>query len=233
MKVFFVQQPIIVTIDVVLLTLAPKGMQVALQRRAQAPFTGALALPGGYVRPELDAHTFETALRVLETKTGITSAHLEQLVTESSRHRDPRGWSLSVVYLALVPLDGLLAQASKGLELCNADALPALAFDHAELIAKALTRLRNKAAYSTLPLGLMPETFTLAQLQKTYEQVMGVTLSKSTFRARMAPLILEPGDATPAHPALYPTGGMQEGVQRPARLFRKSVGLNIFENPLK
>jgi 8-oxo-dGTP diphosphatase len=227
------QQPIIVTIDVVLLALAPGGLQVALQRRVQAPFKGVLALPGGYVRPELDANTHETAVRVLKTKTGIASAHLEQLASESSPDRDPRGWSLSVVYLALVPLENLLAQGSKGLDLCSADALPALAFDHAQLIAKALERLRNKAAYSTLPLGLMPETFTLAQLQKTYEQVMGVTLNKSTFRARMAPLILEQGQAAPAHPALYPTGDMQDGVHRPARLFRKSMVVNIFESPLK
>lgn len=227
------QQPIIVTIDVVLLALAPSGMQVALQRRAQAPFAGVLALPGGYVRPELDANTYETAVRVLKTKTGIASAHLEQLVSESSPDRDPRGWSLSVVYLALVPLENLLAQDSKELELCSADALPTLAFDHAQLIAKALERLRNKAAYSTLPLGLMPDTFTLAQLQKTYEQVMGVTLNKSTFRARMAPLILEPDQSAPAHPALYPTGDMQDGVHRPARLFRKAMVVNIFESPLK
>ena len=227
------QHPIIVTIDVVLLTVAPSGMQVALQRRVQAPFAGVLALPGGYVRPELDGNTYETAVRVLKTKTGISSTHLEQLVSESSPSRDPRGWSLSVVYLALVPLKSLLAQGSSRLDLCCADALPALAFDHAQLIAKALERLRNKAAYSTLPLGLMPETFTLAELQKTYEQVMGVTLNKSTFRARMAPLILEPGQASPAHPALYPTGDTQDGVQRPARLFRKSMALNIFENPLK
>lgn len=227
------QQPIIVTIDVVLLALAPGGLQVALQRRVQAPFKGVLALPGGYVRPELDANTYETAVRVLKAKTGIASAHLEQLVSESSQHRDPRGWSLSVVYLALVPLEHLLAQGSDVLELCSADALPTLAFDHAQLIAKALERLRNKAAYSTLPLGLMPETFTLAQLQKTYEQVMGVTLNKSTFRARMAPLILEPDQAAPAHPALYPTGDMQDGVHRPARLFRKAMGVNIFESPLK
>ncbi len=227
------QRQIIVTIDVVLLALAPSGLQVALQRRGQAPFEGVLALPGGYVRPELDANTFETAVRVLKTKTGIVSAHLEQLVSESSPHRDPRGWSLSVVYLALVPLESIVAQASTGLELCAVDGLPTLAFDHAQLIAKALERLRNKAAYSTLPLGLMPDTFTLAELQKTYEQVMGVTLNKSTFRARMAPLILEPGQAAPAHPALYPTGEMQDGVHRPARLFRKSMVVNIFDSPLK
>ncbi|MFM9900620.1 MAG: NUDIX hydrolase [Polaromonas sp.] len=227
------QHPIIVTIDVVLLALAPGGLQVALQRRAQTPFAGVLALPGGYVRPECDANTFETAARVLKAKAGVTSAHLEQLVSESSPDRDPRGWSLSVVYLALVPLQSLLAQGGDVLELCDVDALPALAFDHAHLISKALERLRNKAAYSTLPLGLMPETFTLAELQRTYEQVMGVVLNKSTFRARMAPLILEPGQAAPAHPALYPTGDMQDGVHRPARLFRKSLVLNIFESPLR
>ena len=227
------QQPIIVTIDVVLLTLAPGGLQVALQRRRQAPFKGVLALPGGYVRPECDADTLHTAARVLREKTGLTSAHLEQLVSVSSPSRDPRGWSLSVVYLALVSLPSVLALGSDVFELCSADAPPQLAFDHQTLVATALERLRNKAAYSTLPLGLMPETFTLAELQQTYEQVMGTPLSKSTFRSRMAPLIMEPGQAEPLHPALYPTGDMKDGIHRPARLFRKSRRLSLFDSPLK
>lgn len=227
------QQPIIVTIDVVLLTLAASGLQVALQRRGQAPFKGVLALPGGYVRAEVDANTAATAERVLLEKTGLASAHLEQLVCVSSPQRDPRGWSLSVVYLALLPLSSVLTAGATVLELCSADALPELAFDHAELVAMALQRLRNKAAYSTLPLGLMPETFTLAELQHTYERVMGIQLSKATFRARIAPLIMEPGQQMSVHPALYPTGQSKDGGHRPARLFRKSQHLSVFENPLK
>ena len=227
------QPPIIVTIDVVLLTLTQGGLHVALQRRRQAPFKGVLALPGGYVRPESDANTLATAARVLKEKTGLASAHLEQLVSVSSADRDPRGWSLSVVYLALVSLPNVLALGSDVFELCSADALPPLAFDHQKLVAMALERLRNKAAYSTLPLGLMPETFTLAELQKTYEQVIGSPLSKATFRSRMAPLILEPGQPAPTEPALYPTGGMQDGTHRPARLFRKSPHVSLFDNPLK
>src|SRR5262245_31930104 len=94
---------VISTVDVVLLTLRAGQLHVALLRRDREPFKDILALPGGYVHADEDQDTLDAACRVLRDKTGIESPYLEQLATFSGAARDPRGWSLSVAYYALVP----------------------------------------------------------------------------------------------------------------------------------
>ena len=205
-------QPL-VTVDAVLLTLRAGGLEIALHQRDRAPFKGAMALPGGVVHADEDDSTEASIRRVLREKTGFEPRYLEQLQVFSGPQRDPRQWSLSVSYVALVPVAELEAAAGQGLRFVSVDALPALAFDHADIVAAAVARLRGKSSYSTLPFFLLPERFTLTELQHTYEAILQTRLEKSNFRRKMD-----------AWGVLEPTGDFVTGAQRPARLFDRTVG---------
>jgi 8-oxo-dGTP diphosphatase len=173
-------QPI-TTVDVALFTIRGGRLHLALIRRENEPFAGVLALPGGFVHTEEDLSTADTAMRVLRAKARTEVPYLEQLYTFSGPHRDPRGWSVSVAYYALVPAEAL-ESGEAGLTMAPVDTLPRLPFDHGEIVEKALERLRNKASYSSLPAFLMPPAFSLSQLQDVYEKVMGTKLERSHFR---------------------------------------------------
>lgn len=200
---------IVCTVDVVLLTLLDARLQVALLTRYRAPHAGRLALPGGFIHPDEDRDTGAAAERMLREKTGLTSPYLEQLATFGGPARDPRGWSISVAYFALVPAT-LLAQGHADLRWHPVDALPPLPFDHADIVAQAVARVRTKSQYSSLPVHLCGERFTLPQLQAVYEAVLGERLNKVSFRRRVEELdMLEP----------LP-GEVAGGAHRPAQLWR-------------
>lgn len=175
----------ICTVDVVLLTLHNSRLHVALLKRDRAPFENALALPGGYVHAQEDRDTRDAAQRVLLTKAQLKQSYLEQLQTFSGSSRDPRGWSISVAYYALVPESALSAGFSAGLHLVDVDDLRGLAFDHKDIVLAAVARLRNKSQYSSLPAHLCPAEFTLPQLQAVYESVLGEPLVKASFRRKV------------------------------------------------
>ncbi|MDR3213734.1 MAG: NUDIX domain-containing protein [Azoarcus sp.] len=202
---------IISTVDVILLTLKDGGLQVVLLEREHEPYAGVLALPGGYIHPGEDADAEAAAERVLRDKTGIVSPYLEQLATFSGRGRDPRGWSLSVCYYALVP-HGVIGNAGRTqVSLYPVDAVRGLPFDHARIIAAAVERVKNKSSYSSLPVYLCGETFTLPQLQAVYETLLGEPINKVSFRRKIEAFdILEPVRGALA------TGG----AHRPAQLYR-------------
>lgn len=201
-------QGIIVTVDVAMFSVSPGGgLSVLLPLRPREPFADVRALPGVYIRTE-DADAEAAARRALADKAGVTSPYLEQLATFSGPARDPRGWAVSVAYYALVPWQGLGTAAE---QMVDTEAIPRLPFDHNEIIATALARLRSKSTYSELPLHLMPEHFTLAELQDVYEHVMGEDISRTLFRKRMVDggLIIETGETS------------RGGAHRPAALFRR------------
>lgn len=200
---------IICTVDVVLLTLQQAALHVALWPRDAAPFQGQWALPGGYIHAPGDANTLASAARVLQHKAGVCSPYLEQLATFSGAQRDPRGWSLAVAYYALVPPQ-VLQSARDGMQLMPVDALPTLPFDHHTMIEAALARVRSKSQYSSLPVHLCHEPFTLPQLQAVYEAVLGEPLNKVSFRRKMDELqVLAPV-----------VGALQTGgAHRPAQLY--------------
>lgn len=203
--------PVIATVDVVLLTLKEGLLHVVLHARDQDPNRGALALPGGYIHADDDRDTLDAARRILLRKTGIVPPYLAQLQTFSGAKRDPRGWSLSVAYYALVNLEALSRFAEEGeWELRPVDALPDVAFDHARIIGAAVQRVRDKSAYSSLPCYLLPQQFAISDLQRTYEQILGEPLNKSAFRRRLAEL-----DFLEAVP-----GAMLTGHRRPTQLYR-------------
>jgi len=205
------QKPIICTVDVVLLCLHSAVLHVALLKRDKPPFEGSLSLPGGYIHPDEDADTLDAAARMLRQKTGIASPYLEQLGTFSGAVRDPRGWSISIAYYALVPAELIEHELRADLLLQPVDQLKALPFDHKDIVRAALERLRSKSSYSSLPVHLCGEPFTLPRLQSVYEAVLGEAINKVSFRRKMDELdMLEPV-----------AGALETGrANRPAQLYR-------------
>jgi 8-oxo-dGTP diphosphatase len=181
------------TVDIVIFTVRESVLEVLLVKRpadSREPFPGRWALPGGFVNIDLDVDLHACARRKLRDKTGVVSPYLEQLGSWGSRHRDPRGWSATHVYFALIPGDELALR--HGANAADVRWLPVeralttkLAFDHSELLAAAVERLRSKVEYTSLPAFLLKEPFTLPQLQQAYEVVLGRPIDKSGFRTRM------------------------------------------------
>lgn len=203
--------PLICTVDVVLLTLKAGDLHVALLKRERDPFAGSLALPGGYISPEVDRDAQDAAARVLLAKTGIRSPYLEQLATFSGPARDPRGWSMSIVYYALVAPELIEAVTDKPVQLVSTTRLKGLPFDHAEIVNAAVARVRNKSSYSSLPVYLCGERFTIPHLQSVYEALIGEPVNKVSFRRKLEEFdMLEPVE-----------GQLESGRQnRPAQLYR-------------
>ncbi len=183
----------LVTVDVVIFTVLHDALQVLLVRRpggADDPAPGRWALPGGFVDVERDRTLLDTATRKLAEKTGVTTPYLEQLGSWGSATRDPRGWSATHAFFALIAgQDVVLEKGANAAEVewVEADAATRkrLAFDHGEILAQAVQRLRGKVEYTSLPAFLLAEPFTLPQLQHTYEVVLGRPVDKSAFRKRM------------------------------------------------
>ena len=197
------------TVDVALFTLRQGQLSVLLARREAEPYRGQVALPGGFVHVDEDADATATAARVLRQKAGLVAPYLEQLYTFSGGARDPRGWSLSVAYYALVP-EVRLQPADVPFELLPVDRLPGLPFDHAVIIARGAERLRGKSTYSVLPAYLLPDAFTVSELREVYQQVMGVRLDKASFRRKIEDQgIIE-----------EIAGQRRVGAHRPAQLYR-------------
>lgn len=202
---------VICTVDVVLLTLKDDQLQVALLKRDREPFIGSLALPGGFIHADKDDDARSAALRVLDAKTGIKVPYLEQLATFSGAKRDLRGWSVSITYYALVSYDVIEKAGHPDVRLQSVDRLPKLPFDHATIIDTAVSRLRSKSQYSSLPCHLAGPTFTLPHLQRVYEALMGETLNKVSFRRKMTEMDM-----------LEPLVGQMEagGAHRPAQVYQ-------------
>jgi len=205
-----------VTTDVVLFTIQNDALDVLLIRRAGDPFLGSWALPGGFIDigEDLDAG----ALRELREETGVTGVYLEQLYTFGRPDRDPRERVITIAYYALVPLGKVRPVAAgdaRELAWFQLNQLPALAFDHDEIIALAKRRLAAKLQYSTIALQFMPPQFTLSELQRVYEIIQDEPMDKRNFRKRVL-----------AYDCIEETGReRRNGNHRPARLYAvKSPG---------
>lgn len=183
----------LVTVDVVIFALLQGMLKVLLVRRPDAPdepFPGRWALPGGFVDVALDRSLEDCALRKLREKTGVAAPYLEQLGSWGNATRDPRGWSATHAWYALVHVPPVMLPPDAGTaESQWLDAAEAgrkrLAFDHAQILAAAVERLRGRVEYTSLPAYLLAEPFTLPQLQQAYEIVLGRPTDKSAFRKRM------------------------------------------------
>jgi 8-oxo-dGTP diphosphatase len=201
------------TVDCVIfgLDLDEESLRVMLVERDLEPFGGMWAIPGGFVHQ--GETLMEAATRELREETAITNVFLEQLYTFGDPGRDPRGWVVSVAYYALVspeqhPIHA--ATDARQAEWFPVTKLPPLAFDHTEIIATALARLRGKLTYAPIGFELLPKKFTIKQLQKLYEIVLGRKLDNRNFRKKIFGMDV-----------LRELDEMQKGVpHRAARLYR-------------
>ncbi len=198
-----------VTVDIVIFTIREEALHVLLVRRGTDPFRGSWAIPGGFLHEEESLEA--AARRELVEETGVKDVYLEQLYTFGTPNRDPRGRVTTVAYFALISPERTIAAGTDAEEVgwFPIGDLPALAFDHREILDTALLRLRNKLEYTTVGFQLLSKKFTLTELQRVYEAILGRKLDKRNFRRKMALLrILRP---------------LQEwrrgGVRRPAQLF--------------
>ena len=203
------------SVDMAIFTVRDGQLQVLLVKRAQHPAKGKWALPGGFIDLKRDKSLDDTAYRKLKEKTGVEIPYLEQVQSFGSNKRDPRGWSVTVAYLALVASEEIqLAKdpSSEEVAWVPIDAVDTnykLAFDHQDILEACYQRLRNKVEYTSLPVNLLPDEFTLTELQKTFEVILGTSVEKKAFRRRIL-------DAD----ILEETGTMKTGSNRPAKLYR-------------
>ena len=198
-----------VTVDVVIFTIQEGVLKVLLVKRLIEPFIGQFAIPGGFVLEGEDLD--QAAVRELREETSVSDVYLEQLYSFGKPDRDPRGRVVTVAYFALISADRKLKAGSDAAEAAWFDVndIPPLAFDHATILKYALERLRNKLEYTTVGFQLLPEKFTLTELQDVYAAILGKKLDKRNFRRKMSVLKI-----------LKPLPEYRRGGQRPAQLYR-------------
>ncbi|MBY0462714.1 MAG: NUDIX hydrolase [Alphaproteobacteria bacterium] len=209
------------TVDVAIFTIIDGNLHVLTVKRAEKPFNEMWSLVGGYVDIEKDKNLESTATRKLQEKTGVQTPYLEQFETIGNADRDPRGWSITTVYFALISSEGIELKTGKGTndikwsKIEKGKIEEPLAFDHAEILQRCIERLRNKVLYTSLPIHLMPNEFTLSELQKVYEIILGQKIEHKSFRRRMlgADILIE-------------AEGMRHEGRRPAQLYRVKEGHN-------
>lgn len=226
-KLQVIERPL-TSVDVAIFSVLDARLHVLLVSRPNEPgepFPCMRALPGGFVDTDKDTDLESCALRKLQQKTGVKTPYLEQVGSWGSITRDPRSWSATHVYFALIPTPAHSLQNSNSSDAAwfpieNQRVRVKLAFDHGKLLEAAIQRLRSKVEYTSLPAFLLPEEFTLSELQRMYEVVLERPLEKSAFRTRVfASSLVEPIDKVRA------------GPNRPAQLYRLSQPQEIVYFP--
>ncbi|MCP3852773.1 MAG: NUDIX hydrolase [Gammaproteobacteria bacterium] len=212
------------SVDMAIFTVREMQLLILLIKRAEYPAKGKWALPGGFIDLEKDNVLKDTAQRKLKEKTGVDTPYLEQVQTFGTKKRDPRGWSITVSYFALISSNEIKLLKDKSSE--EIAWVPVeevrtdynLAFDHQIILEACFKRLQNKAQYTSLPVNLLPREFTLTELQKTFETILVNNVEKKSFRRRIL-------DAN----ILEETGNLKTGGNRPAKLYRvKPEGESYF-----
>lgn len=202
-------------VDTVIFTVIEEALHVLLVKRSHHPFRDCWSLVGGFIDLQKDKTIEATAKRKLEEKTGVKTPYLEQFATIGNKKRDPRGWSVTTVYFALISNYGVHLKAGIGAtdikwaKIKNGKVKEKLAFDHAEILSGCAERLRSKVLYTSLPVYLMPKDFTLGELQKVYEIIIGKKIDHKSFRRRIL-----------ASEVLEETKQMKREAGRPAQLYR-------------
>jgi len=211
----------IVTVDSVLFTLWQEQLCVLLVQRANHPQRGWWGLPGGFIDMQKDDSTRATALRKLREKTTVNPPWLEQLATFSGPERDPRGWSLTTAWYALIAAEDCQAESddvsdAQWQPLAGLASRSDIAFDHQQIIADALKRLRQKTLYSLLPVYCLPAAFTLTQLQEVTETILDRPVQRKSLIRRFE-----------ASEMFEETGESVATGARKAKLYRMKPGVNI------
>ncbi|MEO8026835.1 MAG: NUDIX domain-containing protein [Bryobacteraceae bacterium] len=200
---------LLVTVDIVVFTILERTLHLLLIKRLTKPFEGRRALPGGFIHE--DESVDEAAIRELREETGVRDVYLEQLYTFGAPKRDPRGRVITVAYYALIPPTHTLRAGTDASDAAwfAVDAVPPLGFDHPKIVAYAQERLRNKLNYTNVGFELLPEKFTLTELQLVHEAILGEPLDKRNFRRK----VIQSG-------LLQPLKEWRRTGRKPAQLFR-------------
>ncbi len=205
-----------VMVDIAIFTVFDDELKILLIKRGSSPFKDSWALPGGALNTLTDNSLEAAAMRELVEETGVENQYLEQLYTYGGPDRDPRDWTLSVTYFALVVANEVTLRAgtdtteAKWHTLTHDKVDVSLAFDHERIVSDAISRLRAKLDYTDIAVHLLAKEFTLSELQRVYEIIMQESLNKSSFRMRVARADI----VAPIK------GKMRKGSNRPAQLYQ-------------
>lgn len=211
----------LVTVDSVLFTVIEHHLHVLLVKRANHPFSGQWGLAGGFIDLKADTDLTACAARKLKEKTGVAPPYLKQLSTRGNATRDPRGYSLSTGFYALIDHQECTAlndDVTDAQWFAFTELPESLAFDHRDIIEYAYTRLINDARFRLVVAHALPKQFTLAQFQAAHEVILGQSLSKASFRRRIE-----------RAQVLESTGEFCKKHARPAELFRIKPELDNYE----
>jgi 8-oxo-dGTP diphosphatase len=222
---------VLFSVDPVIFTLINGRLHILAVKRTAEPFINQWGLPGG--RVDKSCKNIDEALALkLKEKTGLSNIYFEQMQTYGSIDMDPRGWSVTTAYIALVNAQDIdfslkSSQPNPPVWLLLDDVINdhiKMAFWHRQIIFDAVQRLKNKSLYTDLPVNLMPKTFTYATLRAAYEEILGFPITRQSFAKRIE-------DAN----ILVDTGKKERGSNRPSTLYRKKAqgGSHYFPRELR
>lgn len=192
-----------VTTDCVIFTYEDRQLKVLLVRRGGVPYQGSWAFPGGFLQMRETAK--DGALRELREETGLEASAVGELGVFSDPDRDPRERVITIAFYALVkPAEVVGGDDAAEAAWFPIDALPKLAFDHRQIFEAAMERLRRDIHFEPIGFDLLDETFTIPDLQRLYEAILGVKFDRRNFqRKMMASGILEEADAEGEEPIMF------------------------------
>ncbi len=201
----------ILSITVVVFSIVDDTLTVMMQKPLEE-VEAAWSLPDDHINPAFDSRLDHAVKRIFKNEMGMETLYLEQVETIGNDYRVPKRWSVSVNYYCLVSQSDIAFNQSinhrKWIPMGDLSEA-SIAYDHREIIESCLQRFQNKSLYTSLPIFLLPKEFTLTELQKTYEIVLGFKVEKKSFRRRL----LDAG-------FLEETGNIRRASHRPAQLYR-------------
>lgn len=176
---------ILLAVDCIIFGFDEEELKLLLIKRNFEPEAGRWSLMGGFLQPNEDAH--DAAYRVLDALTGLQDVYLEQVNTFTDPNRDPVERTVSVAYYALINIEDHNEELSRqhSAEWFKISEIPDLIFDHNEMVNMAMSRLRYKTSVQPIGFELLPEKFTMRQLQKLYEAILGQQLDKRNFAKKI------------------------------------------------
>ena len=216
-----------VTADCVIFGFDGVGIKVLLIQRGIDPYKGKWALPGGFMN--IDESAEECARRELEEETGLKTASVEQFYTFTDVMRDPRERVITVAHYALVRLSEVKGgdDAARAQWFAQSD-IPSLAFDHDRILRMALTRLKERICFEPIGFELLPEVFTMSELQNLYEAILGVKFDRRNFYNKMLKLgILAEAEPRPENASRRTPSKYRFNAEKYAELKQKGFRLEF------
>ncbi len=173
----------ILSVDCVIFGFDGNELKILVVKRKEEPLIGEWAIPGGFVKATENLD--DAAKRILLEYTSLKEILLEQVYTFGAIDRFPNKRVISIAYYALIKIDKSEYERERTIEWASISKMPQLVFDHKEIMQMALTKLRIKVMYNPIGFELLPQKFTLTQLQNLYEKILGKPLDKRNFRKKI------------------------------------------------